>query len=56
MRYVFLVDVDQTELFYWSTSWSTVDAVDVHFSDVFITPLLSRIQTALINYDLVFRS
>ena len=35
-----LVDVDQTELFYWSTSWSTVDAVKIHFSDVFITPQL----------------
>ena len=36
-----LVGVDQTELFYWSTSWSTFDAVDVHFTDVFITPRIS---------------
>ena len=45
-----LVGVDQTELFYWSTLttdwstfWSAVDAVDVHFTDVFITPTLCRV-------------
>ena len=26
-----LVDVNQTELFYWLTSWSTVDAVDARW-------------------------
>ena len=49
---------DQTEVFYWSTStrlrFSTgrrpgqrstpVDAVDVHFTDVFITPRCNRLR------------
>ena len=39
-------NVGQTEVFYWLTSWSTpVDAVDVLFTDVFITPLKNEIQT-----------
>ena len=44
-----LVDINQTEVFYWSTSWLTVDAVeafDVHFTDLFITP-----NSTLIRFD-----
>ena len=58
---VFLVDVDQTEVFYWLTStrlrfltgWrpgrrsmlsTPVDAVNVHFTDVFITPVAKQMS------------
>ena len=41
-----LVDIDHPDIFYWSTSWSTVDAVDIHFTDVFITPHKGKQWTA----------
>ena len=47
---IFSVDVDQTELLYWSTSWSTVGAVDVHFTDVFITPKMSEFVEAKFKF------